>query len=133
MITPKQYVTHPSLCPVPWTSIYYSPKGFISDCSISDHRIYVGTVNTIDEAINHPTHVALKEKMAQGEKISACRECWRVEQYQPSVLNGLSNRTHFKKTIKITDLSIFDKPTNFELNAVDIRWSNICNLACVLR
>lgn len=126
----KEYFFHPTICPVPWTGLYLGPSGDIRNCSISGREL--GNINDapIDTILNSIENQTLKTDLLNKVKNNDCTACWQMESLQENSNKNTSNRSHFKKTIKIP-LSIFNSPTNYELKQVDLRWKNSCNLACV--
>lgn len=130
-MTPKEFLLHDTICPVPWTGVYLDPAGDVKNCSISQHTL--GNINdgsTISDILNSPTNTNIKQDLLNKVKTPSCNSCWKTESLNTSVL-GTSNRSHFKKELgKVIPLTVLDSACNFELKQIDLRWRNTCNLAC---
>lgn len=131
-MTPKEFVTHPTICTIPWTGFYLGPNGNIANCSISKRMLGNIKEESINNILNCSTNINIKTDLLNKSKTESCRSCWNVESLQKNTSLGISNRSHFKKALgKVIPLTIFNSPHNFSLTQVDLRWRNTCNLACV--
>jgi len=123
----KEYLTNRAFCPVPWTSIMYNVDGAVKNCIRSSKPIGNLKDNTIEEILAQD--YAIKSDMHSGQKFSRCDPCYDLEQ-QKNNLDIISDRVFYLKELRGVDQSLYDT-TNFALHAVDVRWSNLCNFACV--
>ena len=68
----------------------------------------------------------LKKDMNADAKPSNCSGCHYKEASTKSI-TGISDRLYYNREIART----FDENKEFELQTVDLRWTNACNQACV--
>ena len=123
----KEYLTNRAFCPIPWTGIMYNFDGSVKNCIRSVESI--GNINnaTIEEILSNDH--AIKADMRAGQKFSRCNPCYELEKDENN-FNIISDRVFYLKELRNVDNTLYDT-TNFDLHTVDIRWSNLCNFACV--
>lgn len=123
----KEYLTNRAFCPVPWTSIMYNFDGTVKNCIRSAAPI--GSIRDSDiEQILSNDHL-IKADMQAGQKFARCNPCYNLEQ-EKNNFNIISDRVFYLKELRDVDSTLYDT-MNFALHTVDIRWSNLCNFACV--
>lgn len=124
---PKEMLTNRAFCPVPWTSIMYNFDGTVKNCIRSADPI--GNINndSIEEILSRD--FMIKADMQAGQKFSRCNPCYDLEKDKNN-FNIISDRVFYLKELRDVDRTLYDT-TNFDLHTVDIRWSNLCNFACV--
>lgn len=123
----KQYLTNRAFCPVPWTGLMYNVDGAVKNCIRSSTPIGNLKDNTIEEILAQD--YAIKLDMAAGHKFNRCSPCYDLEQ-EKNNLELISDRVFYLKELRAVDQSLYDTK-NFDLHTVDVRWSNLCNFACV--
>ena len=123
----REYLTNRAFCPVPWTSIMYNFDGTIKNCIRSAEPIG----NIRDHDIEHilSNDYQIKAHMQIGQKFARCNPCYDLEQ-EKNNFNIISDRVFYLKELRDVDSTLYDT-MNFALHTVDIRWSNLCNFACV--
>ena len=130
-MNPKDYFNHDALCPLPWVGVFVQPNGKIKNCAISEETLGDIHKDSLEHILLGKTNVTIKTDMINHVRNSRCDSCYKVEQLTPSGQNA-SNRSWYKKYgIKNINLNLYDKPENFNLKILDLRWRNTCNLACV--
>jgi sulfatase maturation enzyme AslB (radical SAM superfamily) len=123
----KEMLTNRAFCPVPWTGIMYNFDGTVKNCIRSAETIGNINDNPIEEILSND--LMIKADMRDGEKFSRCNPCYDLEQKQ-NKFDIISDRVFYLKELRDVDHKLYDT-TNFALHTVDIRWSNLCNFACV--
>jgi len=123
----KDYLTNRAFCPVPWTGLMYNVDGAVKNCIRSATPIGNLKDNTIEEILAQDH--AIKSDMAAGRKFTRCNPCYDLEQ-EKNNLELISDRVFYLKELRAVDQSLYDTK-DFDLHTVDIRWSNLCNFACV--
>jgi sulfatase maturation enzyme AslB (radical SAM superfamily) len=123
----KEYLTNRAFCPVPWTGLMYNVDGAVKNCIRSSKPIGNLKDNTIEEILAQD--YAIKSDMHTGQKFSRCNPCYDLEQ-EKNNLDIISDRVFYLKELRAVDQSLYDTK-NFDLHTVDVRWSNLCNFACV--
>jgi MoaA/NifB/PqqE/SkfB family radical SAM enzyme len=118
-----------NFCVIPWTGFELEPTGAVKNCIISNDKIgniHNSKIETIIK--NNP----LRKQMLDGKYPSNCSGCYLQEKHRPNSFDSISSRLYYTKHLanKISP-GLLEKKENFELRHVDLRWSNICNQACV--
>ena len=123
----KEILTNRAFCPVPWTGIMYNFDGTIKNCIRSAEPI--GNINNtpIEEILRND--LMIKADMQAGKKFARCNPCYELEQGK-NKFDIISDRVFYLKELRNVDHTLYDTH-NFALHTVDIRWSNLCNFACV--
>ena len=123
----KEYLTNRAFCPVPWTSIMYNFDGSVKNCIRSAAPIGNINNNSIEEILDKDHRI--KADMQTGQKFARCNPCYDLET-EKNNFNIISDRVFYLKELRDVDNTLYDT-MNFALHTVDIRWSNLCNFACV--
>ena len=128
----KEFVLNPVICSLPWIGVYVQPDGTVKNCAISNEILGNIHNNTLEECLHGQKNQQVKQDMIDNIQHSRCDSCYKVEDLSNNKIKNESNRSWYKKYgIKNIDLNIYNKPTNFELRVLDLRWRNTCNQACV--
>ena len=123
----KEYLTNRAFCPMPWTGLMYNFDGNIKNCIRSASTIGNIQDHSIQEILANDMNV--KDSMQLGEKFHRCSPCYDLEQ-EKNKFNIISDRIFYLKELRNVDRSLYDTK-KFDLNTIDVRWSNLCNLSCV--
>ena len=118
------YNNNPAFCPAPWTAIYIDSTGYIDNCCVSNNRLGNAVTNDILDVMSAEKNQLVKQQMLDGVLPTGCSGCKRNDATTPSMRNymlGINSSVPF---------SIYND-NSFKLNYLDIRWTNICNSACV--
>lgn len=126
----KEYLTNKSFCPIPWTGLMYNFDGSIKTCIRSSEPIGNIQHDPIEKIVNNSSNIDTRLKMRTGERGLRCSPCYDLEKEKNS-FDIISDRVFYLKELKAVDMSLYDSFTTFQLNKVDVRWSNLCNFACV--
>lgn len=123
----KDYLTNKAFCPIPWTGIMYNFDGSIKNCIRS--KDYIGNINqdSIEDILKNDREI--KETMRSGEQFNRCQPCYDLELNKNS-FDIISDRVFYLKEMRNVDSELY-KSNEFKLNTIDVRWSNLCNFACV--
>jgi MoaA/NifB/PqqE/SkfB family radical SAM enzyme len=124
----KEYLTNKSFCPIPWTGFMYNSNGDVMNCIRSQRAI--GNLNNNSLADILQADIQTKENMLAHKPGQGCNGCYSLETNKKS-FDIISDRVFYLKELKEVDKQLYDKIDNFELHQVDVRWSNVCNFACV--
>jgi len=124
-----------SFCPLPWINISVDPDGSVKPCCVSTDFITTEDGSNfnlgkhrLEEILNSPNFVSLRQKMISGEIISGCNECYKQEKFNGKSLrinhfNHWKDNDIFKEKLKSTTI------TN-SVEYLDLRFGNLCNLSC---
>jgi len=125
---PKEYLTNKKFCPIPWTGFMYFPSGEVLNCIRSQRAIGNLKDNSIHEILDGNTET--KQRMLNGEDGLGCNNCYELEGDKQN-FDVISDRIFYLKELKSVDNTLYDDPNDFDLHTIDIRWSTVCNHACV--
>lgn len=121
-----------NFCAIPWTGFELDPNGDVKHCIISKHVL--GNINKEDikNIVTGTKATELKKEMLDGKFPSNCEGCYFQESNRKQSLDNISSRTYYAKQLgKHCSNDLLDDHRKFELKHVDLRWSNLCNQACV--
>ena len=125
---PKEYLTNKKFCPIPWTGFMYNSNGDVLNCIRSQRPIGNLKDNSIHDILKDNT--VTKQNMLNHEDGQGCSVCYNLEGDKKGY-NIISDRIFYLKELKQVDNTLYDHIDNFDLHKIDIRWSNVCNHACV--
>lgn len=116
-------------CPIPWTGFHYNSNGDVLNC-IRSGRHPIGNLNDkgIHEILAENTQT--RQNMLNEKPGIGCNVCYDIEENEKS-FEIISDRIFYLKELKEVPFSTYESEDNFDLNMIDIRWSNSCNHACV--
>lgn len=110
----------PFYCSAPFTSLFIDPQGRVSACCSGTYDYgNVSTVDSFEDMVFSYKVNKLRKDITAGTLNSYCDGCALSEK-----LAGESERQFFK------DLDI-NTQAPFTLQSLDIRWSTVCNFACI--
>ena len=113
-----------TFCPAPWTSLNIDQTGRVSCCMFGEQSIGNIKQNSIQDIIQGPALLDIKQHMAQGQWHSNCVQCRRNED-----VTGASART--QRMLDQPSRDQIDQDINwFSPQHLVINWSNLCNLTC---
>lgn len=124
---PKEYLTNKSFCPIPWTGFMYNSNGDVMNCIRS--QLPIGNLNdqSLIEILDKNNKI--KQDMRARQSGAGCDNCYRLETNEKS-FDIISDRIFYLKELKDVNANLYDTD-NFKLHQTDVRWSNVCNFACV--
>jgi hypothetical protein len=122
-----------SFCIKPFTEICNTAQGGVGLCCQS-RRILTpkekGNRSLKEVFLNDAKLQQIREDMRAGVSIPACKKCT-----SPEELTGQSMRYHMNNTMRNKNPELFEDIVNFgkiKLKTLDIKFGNVCNLACVM-
>jgi len=130
-MTPKDILTNPCFCPMPWTGLMYNFNGTVKNCIRSVETMPIGNIqdNSIEEILLGPENLNRQTSIVNQTPIPSCQTCYDLERGKKG-FDIISDRIFYIRELKQVPLSTY-QPGNFDLQTTDIRWSNLCNFACV--
>lgn len=119
---------HKHFCAAPWNLLYVGVNGNVSSCT---HGNTMGQLQEHDiaEILSNKTFKSLRQEILKDNITNNCRSCLKRENIS-SAGNFTGIRNHYNglgvhSSVNYTDVS------KFELSALDLHWSSICDLKCV--
>ena len=128
-MTPKDVLTNKHFCPMPWTGLMYNVDGRVKNCIRSAGSLGNIKDNAIEEILLGPINVTKQTNIIDNQPAAGCHTCYDLEHGKEG-FDIISDRIFYIREFKRTPLDTY-RPNNFDLQTVDVRWTNLCNLACV--
>jgi MoaA/NifB/PqqE/SkfB family radical SAM enzyme len=127
-MTPKDMLTNPSFCPMPWTGMMYNFDGKVKNCIRSAGPL--GNIkNQSIESILVDNNLPRQHQIINQQPVATCHTCYDLERGKRG-FDHISDRVFYIRELKDVSPSTY-QVGNFELNTIDVRWTNLCNFACV--
>jgi MoaA/NifB/PqqE/SkfB family radical SAM enzyme len=127
-MTPKDMLTNPSFCPMPWTGLMYNFDGKVKNCIRS-----AGPLGNIKdqpiESILVENNRPRQQQIVEQQPVDTCHTCYDLERGKKG-FDHISDRIFYIRELKSTPIITY-QVGNFDLQTVDVRWTNLCNFACV--
>ena len=127
-MTPKEMLTNPYFCPMPWTGLMYNFNGEVKNCIRSAESLGDIKHQTIDQILvdnNQPR----QQQIIDQQPVPTCHTCYDLECGKRG-FDIISDRIFYIREFKQTPLDTY-QVNNFDLQTIDVRWTNLCNFACV--
>ena len=131
-MNPKDVLTNRRFCPMPWTGLMYNSDGKVKNCIRSDETTgLLGNIKDtpIEEILLGPKNITKQTNITSNQPAAGCHTCYDLE-HGKSGFDIISDRIFYIREFKHTPLDTY-RPNNFDLQTIDIRWTNLCNFACV--
>jgi len=131
-MNPKDVLTNPHFCPMPWTGLMYNSDGQVKNCIRSDESTgLLGNIKdtSIEEILLGPKNVTKQANIIDNSPAAGCHTCYELEHGKKG-FDIISDRIFYIREFKKTSLDTY-QVNNFDLQTIDVRWTNLCNLACV--
>lgn len=127
-MTPRDMLTNPCFCPMPWTGLMYNFDGQIKNCIRSAGplgNIQYQPINKVLVENNLPR----QQQIINKQPVPTCHTCYDLERGKKG-FDHISDRVFYIREFKDIPIDTYEVG-NFNLQTADIRWTNLCNFACV--
>jgi radical SAM protein with 4Fe4S-binding SPASM domain len=133
-MTPREkelLIESDSFCILPWMHLHAFPDGRAYPCCFAFDKLHVGNLNeqSMEEVFNGDKMKQMRLNMLNNKKSKECVKCYDQEQSGFFSLR-LSSNKHFGHNIGMTENTKPDGTADFVIKYWDIRFSNLCNMAC---
>lgn len=128
-MTPKDFLTNRSFCPMPWTGLMYNFDGTVKNCIRSAGELGNIKDRPIEEILAGSTNVDTQQRMLEETPGRTCYPCYDLET-EKNNFDIISDRVFYIRELKQVPLDTY-QVGNHDLHTIDIRWTNLCNFACV--
>ena len=120
-----------TFCILPWMHLHAYPDGRAYPCCFGFDPYPVGNLNadSMETVFNGPKMKQLRQNMLNGIKSKECGKCYDQERSGFFSLRMSSNK-HFGHNIPLVHNTLPDGKADFVMKYWDIRFSNLCNMAC---
>ena len=127
-MNPRDMLTNPVFCPMPWTGVMYNFNGEVKNCIRSAGPLGNIKHQSIDQILvdnNRPRQQQIVDQLP----VETCHTCYDLERGKKG-FDHISDRVFHIRELKNTPVDTY-QVGNFDLQTVDVRWTNLCNFACV--
>ena len=117
---------------MPWTGLLYNFDGKVKNCIRSDEKTgLLGNIKQapIEEILLGPINVTKQTNITNNKSAAGCHTCYDLEHGKEGI-DIISDRIFYIRELKKIPLDTY-RPNNFDLQTIDVRWTNLCNFACV--
>ena len=128
-MTPKDVLTNKHFCPMPWTGLMYNFDGTVKNCIRNDDKIGNIKNTPIEEILLGQKNINKQQNIINNAPAVGCHTCYDLERGKKE-LDIISDRIFYIRELKRTPLDTY-QINNFDLQTIDVRWTNLCNFACV--
>ena len=120
-----------NFCMLPWMHLHAYPDGRAYPCCFAFDPYPVGDLNrnSLEEVFNGEKMKAMRLNMLNNKPSKECGKCYEQERAGFFSLR-LSSNKHFGHNIDLVNSTQADGSANFIIKYWDIRFSNLCNMAC---
>jgi uncharacterized Fe-S cluster-containing radical SAM superfamily protein len=125
----KRALTDGTFCPMPWTGLMYNFDGSVRNCIRNEG--FIGNIkhNTIEEILQGPVNIATQTAILDSKPGPTCYPCYNLERNKKG-FSIISDRIFYIRELKNVPFTTYQLG-NHDLQAIDVRWTNLCNFACV--
>ena len=125
----KQMLTNGVFCPMPWTGLMYNFDGTVKNCIRSAGQLGNIQEATIEQILSGSTNQQTQQRMLEDQPGLDCHTCYDLENGKKN-FDIISDRVFYIRELKHVPTDIY-VVGNHDLKTIDVRWSNLCNFACV--
>jgi len=127
-MTPRDMLTNSRFCPMPWTGLMYNFDGTVKNCIRS-----AGPLGNIKdqsiESILVDNNQPRQQQIVDQQPVETCHTCYDLERGKRG-FDHISDRVFYIRELKNIPTDTY-QVGRFDLRTIDIRWTNLCNFACV--
>ena len=133
-MTPKEkelLIDSDTFCMLPWMHLHAYPDGRAYPCCFAFDPFPVGNLNenSLEEVFNGEKMKEMRVRMLNNKKSRECMKCYDQEKSGFFSLR-LSSNKHFGHNVNLVNSTQPDGSADFIVKYWDIRFSNLCNMAC---
>jgi sulfatase maturation enzyme AslB (radical SAM superfamily) len=120
-----------TFCMLPWMHLHAFPDGRAYPCCFGLDTYPVGDANkeSMREIFNGDKMKQMRKNMLENKPCRECAKCYDQEKSGFFSLR-LSSNKHFGHNVGLTESTQSDGTADFIIKYWDIRFSNLCNMAC---
>lgn len=128
-MNPKKMLTNGVFCPMPWTGLMFNFDGKVKNCIRSAGPIGNLCNDRIEDILDGEINRDTQSQMLDDQPGKYCYTCYDIENSKKS-FDIVSDRIFYIRELKHTPPDTY-RVGNHDLRTIDVRWSNLCNFACV--
>lgn len=124
----KLFAENKNFCVVPWTGIEINSDGEVMTCAQGATTLGNIQEQSLEEVLNAKPIKDIKKNMLANKPDANCFRCTRRQIHDK---NFTYLRDHYNKLLVKDDVN-YNDIDEFKLHTVDLHWSNVCNLRCIM-
>jgi uncharacterized Fe-S cluster-containing radical SAM superfamily protein len=128
-MNPKDVLTNRHFCPMPWTGLMYNFDGAVKNCIRSDDTLGNIKDTPVEDILLGDKNVGKQTNIINNQPAIGCHTCYDIE-HNKKGFDIISDRIFYIREFKRTPLDTY-QVNNFDLQTIDVRWTNLCNFSCV--
>jgi sulfatase maturation enzyme AslB (radical SAM superfamily) len=113
---------------MPWTGMMYNFDGAVKNCIRSAGPLGNIKDQPIDQILID-NNQSRQQQIIDQQPVPTCHTCYNLERGKKG-FDHISDRVFYIRELKNTPINTYQFG-NFDLRTVDVRWTNLCNFACV--
>ena len=98
-MTPKDILTNPAFCPMPWTGLMYNFDGDVKNCIRSAGKLGNIRDNSIEQILMGPTNMHTQFNMINREPGPNCSPCYDLDKGKRG-FEHISDRVFYIRELK---------------------------------
>ena len=114
---------------MPWTGLMYNFDGRVKNCIRSAEAIGNIKDNSIEEIVLGKENDTRQSMILDSIYTNNCQPCHTLEAGKKS-FDIVSDRKFYIRELKQVPVETY-RPNSFDLQTIDVRWTNLCNFSCV--
>lgn len=117
-------------CSAPWNLVWVGTDGSVRTCTKNMTAMGNLQDSPIEEILSNDSFKKIRTDILDGNNLKHCRSCINDENQGNGIhkynhVRNMYNELFVKQEVDYTDIA------EFQLGALDLHWSSICNLKCV--
>ena len=128
-MTPKDILTNCYFCPMPWSGLMYNFDGTVKNCIRSGNKLGNIKDTPIEKILLGSDNVSKQTAIVNKSPASGCHTCYELENGKGG-FDIISDRIFYIREFKKNTPDTY-QINNFDLQTIDVRWTNLCNFSCV--
>lgn len=122
-------------CVLPWIHFHAWPDSRVMPCCVADSNMPVAQLESdqsIIEMMNSDRFKEIRAAMLKDEAVPECKRCYDIESIGTFTMRQAHNGRRGKPNIDyiVNNTSDDGSLSEFEMQYMDIRFSNLCNFKC---
>jgi hypothetical protein len=108
----------------------YNFDGDVKTCIRSSEPIGNLIDAPIEQIVTNQKSCDTRQRMLNNQPGERCNPCYELEK-EENGLDIISDRVYYLREMKSVTLDTYNQSNSFDLQKIDIRWTNLCNFSCV--
>jgi sulfatase maturation enzyme AslB (radical SAM superfamily) len=109
----------------------YNFDGKVKNCIRSVETMPIGNIHdtSIEQIVLGKENIDRQTSIINQKPVASCQTCYDLEHGKKG-FDIISDRIFYIRELKHVPVSTY-QAGNFDLQTIDVRWSNLCNFSCV--